>query len=469
MHRVDELIELFGLARFADNLVSELSTGSRRLVDLAAVVAHQPRVVLLDEPSSGVAQREVEAMVELLRTVRERLDATLLVVEHDIAFIAELADRLVAMDRGTVHGQRRARRGPRVARGGGGVLRVGPAGPTRSGPDRDERNRHDHGGGPRMSDIDAEPRPSERPWPRVSRLRVVGPGRPHRGRPGRRRRLGHRPREQQQRQLHDERRRGGSTGTGGQPSTQARPCPSPTPRPPSWARRTSIDWGTECDHKSGRLKMPSVYSPPCVPVFTGANGGATSGGVTGNTINVVYYQAQPGGLASAVIGRGRHQRPGPCHRPGLRGHVQPGVRAVRAAREPRSPSPPRGPTPIRWRPTPTPSPWRSSSTPSRPSTARRRRPPTRTSWRAEHVLCMACGDSHLYGEIQQQRPLPVGQPAHGRHVAVRDHRLRRRQAEPQGRRLGRRPLLPHPAPHVHHRERDLGAARAGRRPSSTRR
>jgi branched-chain amino acid transport system ATP-binding protein len=100
--RVDELLDMFGLDRFADNLVSELSTGSRRLVDLAAVVAHQPSVVLLDEPSSGVAQREVEAMVGLLRTLRDRLDATLLVVEHDIAFIAELADRLVAMDRGAV-------------------------------------------------------------------------------------------------------------------------------------------------------------------------------------------------------------------------------------------------------------------------------------------------------------------------------------------------------------------------------
>jgi branched-chain amino acid transport system ATP-binding protein len=102
MHRVDELLAMFGLERFADNLVSELSTGSRRLVDLAAVVAHQPTVLLLDEPSSGIAQREVEAMVGLLRRVRDQLDATLLVVEHDIGFIAELADRLVAMDRGEV-------------------------------------------------------------------------------------------------------------------------------------------------------------------------------------------------------------------------------------------------------------------------------------------------------------------------------------------------------------------------------
>jgi branched-chain amino acid transport system ATP-binding protein len=100
--RVDELMETFGLDRFADNLVSELSTGSRRLVDLAAVVAHQPTVVLLDEPSSGVAQREVEAMLSLLRNVRDQLDATMLIVEHDISFIAELADRLVAMDRGAV-------------------------------------------------------------------------------------------------------------------------------------------------------------------------------------------------------------------------------------------------------------------------------------------------------------------------------------------------------------------------------
>jgi ABC-type branched-subunit amino acid transport system ATPase component len=100
--RVEELIELFGLGAFADKFVSELSTGTRRLVDLAAVVAHAPTVVLLDEPSSGVAQREVEAMGELLRHVQRRLGATLVVVEHDIGFVSDLADRLVALDRGRV-------------------------------------------------------------------------------------------------------------------------------------------------------------------------------------------------------------------------------------------------------------------------------------------------------------------------------------------------------------------------------
>ena len=100
--RVAELLGLFGLEPFADAFVSELSTGTRRLVDLAGVVAHAPSVVLLDEPSSGVAQREVEAMGELLRRVQRTLGATLLVVEHDISFVATLADRLVALDRGAV-------------------------------------------------------------------------------------------------------------------------------------------------------------------------------------------------------------------------------------------------------------------------------------------------------------------------------------------------------------------------------
>ncbi len=67
-------------------------------------------------------------------------------------------------------------------------------------------------------------------------------------------------------------------------------------------KAADYNWGSECDHQTGRLKVPSVYAPPCVPVpRTGAsNGGTTTGGVTGSTINLVYYQAEPGGLTSAV-------------------------------------------------------------------------------------------------------------------------------------------------------------------------
>jgi hypothetical protein len=63
-------------------------------------------------------------------------------------------------------------------------------------------------------------------------------------------------------------------------------------------KTASYDWGPQCDHATGKIKMPTVYAPPCVPAFTGQNGGSTWGGVSSDTINVVYYQPEPGGLAA---------------------------------------------------------------------------------------------------------------------------------------------------------------------------
>jgi ABC-type branched-subunit amino acid transport system ATPase component len=100
--RVEELIELFGLGGFRSRFVRELSTGSRRVVDLACVAAHRPTVVLLDEPSSGIAQRETEALGPLLERLRDGLGAALVVVEHDVPLLTGVADRIVAMDQGSV-------------------------------------------------------------------------------------------------------------------------------------------------------------------------------------------------------------------------------------------------------------------------------------------------------------------------------------------------------------------------------
>ncbi len=100
--RVSELIELLNLGAFRTKFVHELSTGSRRVVDLACVVAQRPSVVLLDEPSSGIAQRETEALAPLLLRLRDELGATLLVIEHDMPLVTAVADRLVALDRGLV-------------------------------------------------------------------------------------------------------------------------------------------------------------------------------------------------------------------------------------------------------------------------------------------------------------------------------------------------------------------------------
>ncbi len=100
--RVEELIELMGLGAFRDKFVRELSTGSRRIVDLACVVAHGPSVLLLDEPSSGIAQREAEALGPLLLRIRDALGTSLLVIEHDLPLLSSIADRMIALDLGEV-------------------------------------------------------------------------------------------------------------------------------------------------------------------------------------------------------------------------------------------------------------------------------------------------------------------------------------------------------------------------------
>jgi ABC-type branched-subunit amino acid transport system ATPase component/ABC-type branched-subunit amino acid transport system permease subunit len=100
--RVAELLALLGLEPYADAFVHELSTGTRRLVDLACALAHEPSVLLLDEPSSGLAQREAEALAPLLLRVRDSLDASVLVIEHDVPLLRTVSERLIALDLGHV-------------------------------------------------------------------------------------------------------------------------------------------------------------------------------------------------------------------------------------------------------------------------------------------------------------------------------------------------------------------------------
>lgn len=97
---VDDLIELMNLGAFRDKFARELSTGSRRIVDLAMCLAHEPRVLLLDEPSSGIAQREAEALGPLLRRIKDETGCSLLVIEHDMPLITSISDRMIALELG---------------------------------------------------------------------------------------------------------------------------------------------------------------------------------------------------------------------------------------------------------------------------------------------------------------------------------------------------------------------------------
>jgi ABC-type branched-subunit amino acid transport system ATPase component/predicted MFS family arabinose efflux permease len=100
--RVDELIEMVGIEAFRDKFVRELSTGSRRIVDLCCVLAHEPDVILFDEPSSGIAQRETEALGPMLLHIRELTGASMIVIEHDMPLITAISDELLALDLGRV-------------------------------------------------------------------------------------------------------------------------------------------------------------------------------------------------------------------------------------------------------------------------------------------------------------------------------------------------------------------------------
>jgi ABC-type branched-subunit amino acid transport system ATPase component len=101
-HKAAELIDLMGLGPYRTKQIQELSTGTRRITELACLVALSPSLLLLDEPSSGVAQRETESLGLLLRSLKSDLDLTMLIIEHDIPLIMGLADRVVAMDVGSV-------------------------------------------------------------------------------------------------------------------------------------------------------------------------------------------------------------------------------------------------------------------------------------------------------------------------------------------------------------------------------
>jgi ABC-type branched-subunit amino acid transport system ATPase component len=98
----DELIGFLGLGRYADSRISDLSTGTRRIVELAGLLALNARVLCLDEPTAGVAQRETEAFGPLIQEIRRELDAAALIIEHDMPLIMGISDRVYCLEVGRV-------------------------------------------------------------------------------------------------------------------------------------------------------------------------------------------------------------------------------------------------------------------------------------------------------------------------------------------------------------------------------
>jgi ABC-type branched-subunit amino acid transport system ATPase component len=97
---VGRAVDAFGLVAFRRHRIAEISTGTRRVVDLAAIVLAEPRLLLLDEPTAGIAQREAEAFVPLLRRLHEVTGSTIVLVEHDVPLVFALCTRIVVMEAG---------------------------------------------------------------------------------------------------------------------------------------------------------------------------------------------------------------------------------------------------------------------------------------------------------------------------------------------------------------------------------
>jgi ABC-type branched-subunit amino acid transport system ATPase component len=97
--RAREVLDQFGIAQLADRRAGELSFGQRKLLEFGAVLMGRPRLVLLDEPTSGVNPVMVEAMERHVRRLHEE-GLTFLIVEHDMNLVMRLCDPVIVLDHG---------------------------------------------------------------------------------------------------------------------------------------------------------------------------------------------------------------------------------------------------------------------------------------------------------------------------------------------------------------------------------
>lgn len=98
----DRVLELVGLEDISELLCTELSYGDKRRVEIGIVLATDPEIVLLDEPTAGMNPTETERMVDLIQSLEEETGMSFFVTEHDIDIIFSISDRILVLDRGRI-------------------------------------------------------------------------------------------------------------------------------------------------------------------------------------------------------------------------------------------------------------------------------------------------------------------------------------------------------------------------------
>ena len=96
------MLDFVGLYGKRDALAGKLSFGQRRLLELAMVLMNRPKLLLLDEPTSGISPRLIVSLIERIRRARTQFRMTLLVIEHNMPVIAELCRPNVSLNHGQV-------------------------------------------------------------------------------------------------------------------------------------------------------------------------------------------------------------------------------------------------------------------------------------------------------------------------------------------------------------------------------
>jgi branched-chain amino acid transport system ATP-binding protein len=100
--KAEEIIDFLGLQHYRDAHVAGLPYGVRKVVEMARALCTEPKLLLLDEPSSGLNVEETEDMAFWIQDIKNELDITVLMVEHDMTLVSKVSDRVLAMNQGEV-------------------------------------------------------------------------------------------------------------------------------------------------------------------------------------------------------------------------------------------------------------------------------------------------------------------------------------------------------------------------------
>lgn len=98
--RAMELLDIFGLAAFADDRARNLAYGEQRQLEIARALATHPQILFLDEPAAGMNPQETGELKRLIQTIRDQFDLTVVVIEHDMSLVMDICERIYVLEYG---------------------------------------------------------------------------------------------------------------------------------------------------------------------------------------------------------------------------------------------------------------------------------------------------------------------------------------------------------------------------------